>query len=600
MIRGVRRGSRGNRGGRVNRTRQSLFAVEDRSKDEAKELDKEQKHDDNKGAKGRRRGRSEDDQDEEARNVRNRDVYHAIDMTQEDDNEADDARQQAEEETKEDIVLLEHKENQSMNMLPPPVQERTTMQLESRAQPKEATTLSSFSLSSVSSSSSSSSSSSTPPLPLSSLLSSAPSTPRLPPMRTGPTPSTPHSYLISPTMVAHSTRRSDKEEVRFTDILKASERMPKWEPNTTVHAYLRELKNFVVTSGWPMKAWIQLMQYAFTDKDLNKVEWVNENIIAVTDDWNTAAELFDTHFKRADKEVLIKKEFYACYQKPHETVQEYGQRLSTLVSQLGWNEDNPLVLEHFERHLQPDVLKEWTAYVGNALSLNPESIVERRTLSGCIKLVCERLARVRSQEETLRSAQRQRSVTPPGDKFQRHHKEDSRPGSHSTKKCIYHPQSTTHSTHECRSAQSKTQYKQTPQQQRKHSYQGRPPTRPTSSSSSSSASSSSSSSSSTSFSSTPHQAAKKQAACFACQSPDHMVTNCNNAVKKAAWLKAREERIKAKAAQDKGSGPRIHTMAVSHTDDRSGKDEVKYDDDNMNTEEDSEEASLDDVYTDYH
>lgn len=156
--------------------------------------------------------------------------------------------------------------------------------------------------------------------------------------------------------------------VSFTSLLKVAKEMPHWNHSSVSYEFLRSLKLKLAPSGWPQREWIRLLPYLFDQKDTDKAEWVTKNIVQKTTSWNTACELFNEHFQDRDHRAQWNADYEKCKQLSHETVQSYADRFQRICTQLGIADDNDRAIEHFITHLTPTMIAAYYPHMSSLVA----------------------------------------------------------------------------------------------------------------------------------------------------------------------------------------------------------------------------------------
>jgi hypothetical protein len=173
-----------------------------------------------------------------------------------------------------------------------------------------------------------------------------------------------HSFYISPAQRSSVAAAAGDNALSFKDLLQIAKEMPKWHGGTTCHEFLRTLKNKLMISGLPEREWIRLLPCLFPDKkDEARSEWVTTHVVGVAKDWNTAANLLTRRLQIQDHAVDIQAKYNRCRQFPDESVQDFGERFTYLSRLLNLEDDNHAIIMRFQERLRPSVIDSLQRYI---------------------------------------------------------------------------------------------------------------------------------------------------------------------------------------------------------------------------------------------
>ena len=82
--------------------------------------------------------------------------------------------------------------------------------------------------------------------------------------------------------------------------------------------------------------------------------WVNKYIVEDNKPWDVAKKLFADHFESYVYKQGLIKEYERIRQLNHETAQRFTDRFFQYVEQLGYKDDDPLVIQHYLSTLLPE------------------------------------------------------------------------------------------------------------------------------------------------------------------------------------------------------------------------------------------------------
>lgn len=160
---------------------------------------------------------------------------------------------------------------------------------------------------------------------------------------------------------AKSSRSSKETRLDFMDLQKIAKSLPQWDKQSVAHKFIRNVELELDGSGYPEREWIRLLPYLFDKKLLEKREWINKHIVHKTKSWKRAGELFIKHFQKEDYRLNIEFKYKHVNQGTR-TVQDYSEYFTSLREQLGYKDDDPLVIGHFRDHLHPEMLGSYLRY----------------------------------------------------------------------------------------------------------------------------------------------------------------------------------------------------------------------------------------------
>ena len=164
---------------------------------------------------------------------------------------------------------------------------------------------------------------------------------------------------------AQSTR---EKQTTFANRLKIAEKLPKWTRTTVSADFLRTIKLRLEISGLPQSEWVQMLPLLFGEYDNDKAEWVTKNVVKVTTRWDKASMLFNDHFQERDHTAKIQTDYERCRQGEKETVQSYVERFQHLCTQLGIADTDEQSIHHFTKHLKADNMRAYFMHISNLKS----------------------------------------------------------------------------------------------------------------------------------------------------------------------------------------------------------------------------------------
>ena len=226
----------------------------------------------------------------------------------------------------------------------------------------------------------------------------------------------------------------------FTKLMKIATQLPNWTKQSVCRTFLEKISLIMPNSGVPSIKWNLVFRHLLSD-DIIALRWVTANIIDKDLDWEASKIAFTAHFQTSDHNETLKMEFRACKQGPKEFVQSYADRFTNYLTQLGFNEDDPLVILLFTDNMRADIRKEFKKSEALTKRAAPAYVID--TLHKATQLAIEIDVLNRTNELTINeSGQSGSSSTKSG--------LSSGSSGAGEKKCKHHPNSTNHTTAECK------------------------------------------------------------------------------------------------------------------------------------------------------
>lgn len=248
-------------------------------------------------------------------------------------------------------------------------------------------------------------------------------------------PRRPVSALVGPAATAGITSAQTNSHSFSTlhNISKLTNLLPRWTRDSVCRTFLDHIHEILTPLGLPSEEWIRVLPFLMDDAFARK--WVSENLIGKGLDWAEASAKFTAHFQACDYSVVLQRKYRNCKQGDKESVQAYGDRFLALAASLGISEDNPLAINQFLENLSPIIYKEYFKWLADKQFDNPDFTVTslHKIVARCIAFdVANRTANLSSHSSSSSSS-------------------NDRPRASPKKTCQYHPNSTSHTTAECKS-----------------------------------------------------------------------------------------------------------------------------------------------------
>ena len=233
--------------------------------------------------------------------------------------------------------------------------------------------------------------------------------------------------------------------------------MPVWDPTkfSTVREFLRQLDVTLSAANIPRSHWPAMLRYSCRDNKHND-DWITKTIIKPNRSWDDALKLFEERFKERDLSEVLRREYKDIEQGPNESVLDFANRFQSIAAQLGYNDDDKHVVDHFSDCLRSDAyarVKDFFQRERRAATLKKDHAYllaldsQEKSLSDFAELAIQ----LEADERTIKAA---------GHNQQQPRKQERKRDSGSNnqgsgwqtqpKRCKKHPKSTTHSWDECR------------------------------------------------------------------------------------------------------------------------------------------------------
>jgi hypothetical protein len=217
--------------------------------------------------------------------------------------------------------------------------------------------------------------------------------------------------------------------------------------------------------------------------------WIHNNIIVPLLSWKAAKAAFIKHFQRGDYIDGRRLLYTQCNQASGESIQEYSRRFQTLATQLHYSDSDSQTIYHYidglHRHIQQKLVtykitmrtvggdptydfKSLITTINLAITIGTEPIYPQRPQTQSTLPVHLQHSALANPNLKTNNGGRDNSNTSRTKSADIHsdtatHTRDaggnrkrSLPSSTEVKKCQYHPNSTTHSTEECRTKGGKS------------------------------------------------------------------------------------------------------------------------------------------------
>jgi hypothetical protein len=222
--------------------------------------------------------------------------------------------------------------------------------------------------------------------------------------------------------------------------------LPKWSKTSVCRTFLQRITQLLSTSEIAQEHWPKLLVRVV--EDVSSAEWISDNIIAKKLSWKDACQAFTSHFQQSDYTVALRAEYRRCKQLKGESVQSYSDRFLNLIHELGIEENNSLVLDHFIENMSDYMYRKYQDHLVAKQTLldDPTYAITslEKIISLCIRLdVAQRTAAEHAHAASSRAGAAPTatgSAPTTGGERKNHGKRLH---------CKNHPQSTSHSTADC-------------------------------------------------------------------------------------------------------------------------------------------------------
>jgi hypothetical protein len=141
-------------------------------------------------------------------------------------------------------------------------------------------------------------------------------------------------------------------------IMKLQSQFPTFDKTTDVRTFLQRIELVLdLNEGIPRSEWSKVFLYII--KDITSGKWIKQNIIDAQLDWEEAKKKFVGHFQRAEYTSQLMNKYTTCKQLKNETVQEYSDKFTDIITELDRKDDDLLIISHYITHLHADIQKKF-------------------------------------------------------------------------------------------------------------------------------------------------------------------------------------------------------------------------------------------------
>ena len=213
--------------------------------------------------------------------------------------------------------------------------------------------------------------------------------------------------------------------------------LPIWTAGQqSCHAFIQAFENIMIASNTPRIAWPRSLLFSFPK--VVEQNWIKHNIVEPDLEWTDAIKKLVQHFESYNYTHRLQILYENCKQrsKPPEPVQHYGDRFLDTCNQLLVKDDNNMAINHFINGLSLPIRRELQRRIDIARSLNQDLPMDS------LRRVVDLAIQIDTSEHGLTAAMNDLSMNNSGK---------------TVTPCIYHPNSTTHSTEQCSKNPSNSQ-----------------------------------------------------------------------------------------------------------------------------------------------
>jgi len=265
-------------------------------------------------------------------------------------------------------------------------------------------------------------------------------------VREHPRQSGPLALAVAPVSAAIRT------ESNITS-LSLIDKLPKWGVD------FKQAKPFFITiqqvfaaANLPQHRWITYLPLTLPPIKYNERSWIQKHILEVEPSlsWPEAKIQFALRFENIHYHRALERDYNKCRQFNNESVQEYCDRFSSLVDELGHEDSNEHVITKFKLGLSATKVHEFEKAITQAEWSG--KIITLDSLSTTMQKVLE-LDRNDQDHQSEKSANSQNNRD----------KKNNSSNSATKKHCDNHPASSSHSTAECHLTKAKSNSTNKPQ-----------------------------------------------------------------------------------------------------------------------------------------
>lgn len=245
------------------------------------------------------------------------------------------------------------------------------------------------------------------------------------------------NHVPIPSAFSSPSSTSASSSSPVTTFMRVLPSIPKWTHKSVCKIFLQRTEQILSTTSVAKAEWNKI--FPLLIEDTSAAEWVQQNIISKHLSWKNSCLTFTKHFQHSDYRLTLKKEFNNLQQRKGESAQSYSDRFTDITTQLGYEDDNDLCIQHYIDNLSPTLYDKLQQIIAFKLVDNPD--YEINSLQQAINMSI-------SFDVSNKNTQQQ----------SHHSSESSSSHSTSNKKqrliCKFHPGIFSHNTADCRSKSS--------------------------------------------------------------------------------------------------------------------------------------------------
>jgi Retrotransposon gag protein/Zinc knuckle len=130
-----------------------------------------------------------------------------------------------------------------------------------------------------------------------------------------------------------------------------------YSPNNDAFEFITQLEIKLSSSPISADSWCYVLQQMIQDQHPIVSQWVYQHIIVPHLSWNAAKELFLSQYQRADLLHQWKMMYDQCRQGEDESIQSYSSRFTGLMDRLHFKDNDVQSIAHYVRGLTSNLFK---------------------------------------------------------------------------------------------------------------------------------------------------------------------------------------------------------------------------------------------------
>jgi len=252
-----------------------------------------------------------------------------------------------------------------------------------------------------------------------------------------------HSRKPNDSVISSFSLPSSYSKSASSSSSSAVKNLPKWKTDYKhVKPFLQRFEQILTAENVDETQWSRYLLYSV--ENVSEAEWIKTNLIGIKD-WERVRREFTKHFGYHSHELKLQQDYESCKQHKQETVQKYADRFNALKDDLQYEDTNKMVIQHFIMGLLPAIQMDFRKQLNTVKVLNKGQELELDSLKTVMELTMDLNALDLNAENSSKSNHNEdhehnntkgSSTTPKKDDSKKH--------------CKHHPDSSTHTTAECR------------------------------------------------------------------------------------------------------------------------------------------------------